>query len=168
MSKRQNLEQSTKQTGVLAPLFDRLTDLEPHLIAEPSSYQMLGPQELKESVQRELELVLNTRPTVQRPPEDGHGEFISDFALPQFFGLRDFSWFDGASDLGRRAIGTEIERVVTYYEPRLKNVKARVNKHPQDPLALIVEVTGDLKIGEVLERFTFPITIQNLLQRNEL
>ncbi len=167
MSKRYNLEQSTVQAGALAPLFDRLTDLEPHLVSEPSSYQILTPTELKESVQRELELVLNTRPTVQRPPEDGHGEFISDFALPQFFGLRDFSWFDGASDTGRRSIGTEIERVVTYYEPRLKNVKVRVSKHPQDPLALVAEIAGDLKIGEILERFTFPITIHNLLQRDK-
>lgn len=168
MSKRQNLEQSTTQTGALAPLFDRLTDLEPHLTSEPSSYQILDALALKESVQRELEMILNTRPTVLRPPEDGHGEFISDFALPQFFGLRDFSWFDGASDLGRRNIGIEIERVVTYYEPRLKNVRAFVNKHPIDPLSLVAEVTGDLKIGKVFERFTFPITIQNLLQRDEL
>jgi type VI secretion system protein ImpF len=167
MSKRQILDQSMIQAGALAPLFDRLSDLEPHLMSEPSSYQILGPSELRESVQRELEMILNTRPTVRRPPEDGHGEFISDFALPQFFGLRDFSWFDGASDLGRRTIGTEIERVVAYYEPRLKNVKALVSKHPIDPLSLIAEIAGDLKIGKVLERFTFPITIQNLLQRDE-
>lgn len=167
MSKRQNLERSTLQTGALAPLFDRLTDLEPHLISEPSSYQILDPIALKESVQRELEMILNTRPTVLRPPEDGHGEFISDFALPQFFGLRDFSWFDGASNLGRRTISIEIERVVTYYEPRLRNIKVFVNKHPKDPLSLVAEVTGDLKIGKLLERFTFPITIHNLLQRDE-
>lgn len=167
MRKRYTLEQSAAQTGALAPLFDRLTDLEPHLTSEPSSYQILDSLALRDSVQRELEMILNTRPTVLRPPEDGHGEFISDFALPQFFGLRDFSWFDGSSDLGRRTIGIEIERVVSYYEPRLKNVRAFVNKHPTDPLSLIAEITGDLKIDEILERFTFPITIQNLLQRDE-
>ncbi len=167
MRKRYTLDQSAEQTGALAPLFDRLTDLEPHLTSEPSSYQILDSLALRESVQRELEMILNTRPTVLRPPEDGQGEFISDFALPQFFGLRDFSWFDGSNDLGRRMIGIEIERVVTYYEPRLKNVSALVKKHPMDPISLIAELTGDLKIGKVLERFTFPITIQNLLQRDD-
>lgn len=167
MGKYQNFEKPTIQTGALAPLFDRLADHEPHVSSEPSGSQVLDPQDLRLSVQHELEMILNTRPTVQRPPEDAHGDFISDFALPQFFGLRDFSWFDGSNDFGRDTIGTEIERVVTYYEPRLKNVRAYVNKDLQDPLSLIAQITGDLKIGEIFERFTFPITIHNLLQRGD-
>lgn len=164
MSKQNLVNSYATQIGVLAPLFDRLIDLEPYIASEPSSYQILGPEELKESVQRELEMILNTRPTVTRPPEDGHDDVISDFAFPQFFGLRDFSWFDGGSQSGRIRIGTEIERVVSYYEPRLKNIKTRVSKHPQDSLSLVAEISGDLKIGEVTERFTFPITMHNLLK----
>lgn len=151
--------------GALAPLFDRLTDLDPRGDKEVTPYYKLDFENLKESIMAEVSLILNTRPTAKRQAEEEPEDRISDYALPIFFGLGDFSWFEAGSDFYLHQIARRVEGAIRYYEPRLKNPRARVSKVDQSILGVRVDIAGDIVIDDVKERLNFPIAVENLFSR---
>jgi len=150
------------ETGAQVPLFDRLVDHEPHVKSEEASHFILTPERLYESIQRELELILNTRTTAKREADPDSPEILSDYKLPKFFGLQDFSWMNQASDFGRRKMARTIEDVISHFEPRLKNVTVKIEKIHKNTLSIEVHVHGDIQIETYRERVMFPMVIENI------
>ncbi len=151
--------------GALAPLFDRLTDLEPNKDREVTPYYKLNFEELKESILSELTLILNTRPTSKRQAEKPTDDQLADYALPIYFGLGDFSWFEAGSDFYIHQIARRIEETIRYYEPRLQNPRVRVSEIDKSILGVQVGISGDIVIDDVRERLNFPLAIENLFTR---
>jgi type VI secretion system protein ImpF len=115
---------------LLPSVLDRLIDSNPELEQEPpaSRFQLL--RELRESVRRDLEMLLNTRIRPLDTPAN----------LPQLkqslvnFGVPDFTGMPMSSQDEREAFGKRLERIIKDFEPRFKNVKVQLlsNTEPLD------------------------------------
>lgn len=158
-------KKKNQSKGALAPLFDRLTDLDQGGIGEERPYHKLDFEGLKESVLSEISLILNTRPTAKRQAEKNSKGHLSDYALPTFFGLGDFTWFEAGNDFYLHQVTRRVEEAIRYYEPRLKNPRIKVTKVDKTILGLRVDISGEIVIDDVRERLNFPMAIENLFSR---
>src|SRR5690349_10816528 len=86
--------------GAPAPLFERLTDLDPGVDTEPQPLRVLSATMLRQSVERELDRLLNTRAPVAADQLERRERSTVDYGIPDLslFGARDF---DGESRLSR-------------------------------------------------------------------
>lgn len=153
------------QKGALAPLFDRLTDLNLWDKEEITPYHRLDFERLKQSILSEVSLILNTRPTAKRQAKKGPKGSVSDYALPIYFGLGDFSWFEAGSDFYKHQIARRVEEAIRYYEPRLKKPRVKVSQVDKTILGIRVDIAGEIVIDDVRERLNFPMAIENLFSR---
>src|ERR1700722_57732 len=90
----EKIKQRKINRGTPPPLFDRIVD---DRAEGDVGGQLLDAKEFKESIVRELSVVLNTRCTVRKVIYQDHMETISLFGRPDFCGLGYFSYFDGAN-----------------------------------------------------------------------
>ena len=108
-----------KKKKLRPSILDRLLDNEPHNQTEidPGKHQRL--LELRMSVRRDLEKLLNTRYRVIEPPES-----LSqlDHSLLNY-GLPDLATINIIDDEKRKAFTLRLEKILKEYEPRFKSVK---------------------------------------------
>lgn len=137
-------------------LFDRLCwDAHQELEIDLDAY--------KASIQRELEVILNTRPTALNWNFSDQSEEMVR-RLPEYFGLHDFAFQQASNNLGRLKVAQEIKTVIDLYEPRLKNVVVRFNVKSIQNSSAFIEITGDIFYQNTVERAAFPLRISNLFQ----
>jgi len=103
-------------------ILDRLLDEDPSVsrdVPKPR-HQLLN--ELRQSVRRDLENLLNTRCRVGKLPDDLKElpKSLVDYGLP------DFRAVDVQGADGRQRLRAMIERVIRTYEPRFKTVQVQV------------------------------------------
>lgn len=107
-------------------LLDRLIDLEPTERSESSASWAQSVRELKESVHRDLEALLNTRRIAQPAPDD----------LPELraslynYGVPDISSLSRDAADSRVRLLHYIEETIALFEPRLANVHASLVEEP--------------------------------------
>jgi len=100
-------------------VLDRLIDPESAGTAWRRGY---GLQQVVDVVRRDLEDLLNTRQSHQRlPPEytEVHNSIVA-------FGLPDLAALEAYTTQQREEIGRVIERLIARFEPRLRNIRARM------------------------------------------
>jgi type VI secretion system protein ImpF len=110
-------------TQPLVPsILDRLIDVEPGKVVEGygSRTQML--KELRESVRRDLQNLLNTRAPSRTLP--GHGAILSYSIIN--YGIPDFAGADLSSSEDKEQFRTMIEAVIKRYETRFKSVHVTI------------------------------------------
>ena len=137
------------ERGLVGSLMDRLVDG-----PKAGQARFAGQQlpELKLSVSRDLEHLLNTRRRcLDLPPQcqDLAGTLI-EYGIPDFTGLN-------MSVPGKREeIRQEIERVIRRFEPRLTNVAViiQTNVEPWDR-TLRLRITGKLQVKPLTENLVF-------------
>ncbi len=110
-------------TQPLVPsILDRLIDTEPGKVAEGygSRTQML--KELRESVRRDLQNLLNTRaPSLTL---SGHGAALTHSIIN--YGIPDFAGADLSSAEDKEKFRALIEAVIKRYETRFKSVQVKI------------------------------------------
>ncbi len=108
--------------AVQPSLLDRLTDLEPTAIADPATSRDASERAYRIAVQRDVELLLNTRRTMIR----------ADVGLPELqqsvhqYGLPDTSGLTFSNVEGRKQLTDDIADTLRRFEPRLANVVVRL------------------------------------------
>jgi len=152
-----------KKAGALPPLFDRLhnTDVSP----EGSLYveEIQSFDQMIDSISRELQAVLNTRQSaILLPKDDNKNLGYSDFFLPQYFGLGDFSHFDPSSKSGQFKMVKQLILTIQHFEPRLKNVDVKIQFVNIRKDSAILHIEGDVLLNDLTQRVSFPVTIDNL------
>jgi type VI secretion system lysozyme-like protein len=152
------MKQNKINKGTLAPLFDRIVD-DKSGVGIP--YQLLNAQELKESIIREVSIILNTRCTVRKVIYEDHLENIPLFGLPDFFGLGDFSFLEGDNPQEWPAIALFIETAIKAAEPRLKDIFVKVENYDSVNQTLFVMVQASLKESKLVKEIHFPLTLHN-------
>lgn len=139
-----------------ASLLDRLIDREPNVKAEAVSSQAQSLRELKISLRRDLEFLLNTRrPPVAMP--DGAQE------LPHsvfYYGLPDISGMAVTSSKDQKVLMATIERVIADYEPRLANVTVSFQPASGRLRVLKFVIEALLLIEPSPERIAFDTTLE--------
>ncbi len=144
--------------GTLAPLFDRIVD---DKMSVGFECQLLNDQQLKESIIREVSLILNTRCTVRKVIYENHMETIPLFGLPDFFGLGDFSYFEADNAQEWPIAARFIETAIKAAEPRLQNIFVEVENYDSVNQTLSVIISASLKETKILKEIHFPLTLQH-------
>jgi type VI secretion system protein ImpF len=142
--------------GAPAPLFDRLIDDDPETISEHPIKKYYSRFEVIQSIEREVERILNTRATVKRAEYEDFSEDPLNFGLPEMFGLGDFSQFDAASMQQWPRIIDLCEQAILRYEPRIKNVTANVTGFDKKTQSLSMTIQADFAMKEFQGELTFP------------
>jgi type VI secretion system lysozyme-like protein len=145
----------SRDPGGTVPLFDRLVDAEPAKSAEAYPYAVLDPSGVIASVRREIGRLLDTRrPVGVNAPPLGDRASVRDYGIPDF---ADLSPLDRD---GQAAMESAIRQAIMAFEPRLTNVAVRLVVRSLDSdRRLDAVVTGDIRVGRVEQRVSFPIPL---------
>lgn len=103
-------------------VLDRLLDDEPELTREPQKSRPHVLRELKQSVRRDLENLLNTRwRCVNWPPN------LDDLEVSLVnYGIPDFTGTSMSTATSREQLRHVVENIVRKFEPRFKSVRVRL------------------------------------------
>lgn len=108
-----------KKKQLRPSILDRLLDDEPHIQVETEKSRNRHLKELRSSVKRDLENLLNTRYRMIEPPEE-----FKELQLSLLnYGLPDLATVNIASVDKTREFTRQLERILRDYEPRFKSVK---------------------------------------------
>jgi type VI secretion system lysozyme-like protein len=152
------MKQNKINKGALPPLFDRIID---DKTGGGGESQLFNADQLKESIVNELSLILNTRCTVRKVIYEDHLETIPLFGLPDFFGLGDFSYFDGSNSQDWPNIALFVQTAIQAAEPRLEMIHVTVESYDSLNQALSIEVFAHLKNATLIKEIHFPLTLQH-------
>jgi type VI secretion system lysozyme-like protein len=161
------MESRNKQTGIERQpslirggrglLFERLCEENPgaHAVREgraesaPVSpvFRAHELDALSESVVRELRCLLNTRLPFPAGSSDESSQTVMNYGLP------DFSHLNAASPGDREILARLIERKITAFEPRLRQVRISLEPHPVERGA----VTGSMRALLQTESISEPV-----------
>ena len=140
-----------KESNILPSVLDRLLDYEPGVSRESAQVRFTTIKQVKDRVTRDLERLLNTKGTIQAPPRS-YSELRSSLFT---YGLTDFTSHSPRSQSIRETIRQEIERAISCFEPRLRNVAVRLETLDQAERNLRFKITGLLVIDPLVEPVTF-------------
>ena len=141
--------------GARTRLFDRLVDYEPWS-AEERPRRVLDRAELRESVRREVERLLGTRCTLPMDVPEERPRTVLEYGLPDFTPLYTRNPDDQAE------LAARIQRCITAYEPRLRDVRVSVEPPGSSQRELLARVEGVLGAGDVVEPVSFTVPAENL------
>ena len=117
-----------KDQPLVPSVLDRLLDENPESDRDPpkSHHQIL--RELKQSVRRDLEHLLNTRERCTSWPED-----LSELDLSLLnYGSPDFTGVNMSVAAEREKMRATVEKVIRRFEPRFKSVKVALLENVDD------------------------------------
>lgn len=143
--------------GFEPSLFDKLFDDQP---VGPAR-RRLSLEQLKDSVARDLEALLNTRVVFA---DDFDAAFPLTARSVARFGLSDFAGFSLASVYDRRRICASIEAAIAAHEPRLREVRVDLELHRKTVNALYFSINALLVVRPAQE----PVSFDALLQPTSL
>lgn len=141
-----------------ASVLDRLIDEEPQNSSEPARYRLASIGEIKASVVRDLENLLNTR----RHIVDLEPEYQELGRSLYVYGLRDFTSTNPKNPATRKQLKSDIMRTIEIFEPRLHSVTVQVESDENSGGSVHFRINGLL----VLESDTEPVTFDTFFDVN--
>ncbi len=108
-----------KKKKLRPSVLDRLIDSEPHIQVEADKNKHQQLRELRDSVRRDLENLLNTRYRVVEPP----AELTQLETSVLNYGLPDLATVNIIDLEKKKEFTQNLERILRTYEPRFKSVK---------------------------------------------
>ncbi len=137
-------------------VLDRLIDEEPGMSGEAPATRQKSLRQLKASVRRDLEWLLNTRQVV-----DGVAPDLKETAHSLAnYGLPDFSSYSIKSPGERNKVRRALETAISTFEPRLVDVTVNIENLRDTERVLRFRVDARLKIDPVPEPITFDTVLQ--------
>lgn len=131
------------------PLFDRLVDRDPRLRREGRPLRTLTRSDLRESVRRELERLLNTRVQLPLAELEARQRTVIDYGIP------DFGNFMAKNEQHRKRLAAIVAEAIATYEPRLRDVRVHLDVSPASADSLIGRVAANLVTESVREPLSF-------------
>jgi type VI secretion system protein ImpF len=137
--------------GAIAPLFERLVDLDPASREEARALRILGRQGLLASIRRELTWLLDTRHTPRSAPGAGPRTVI-DYGIPDLV-----SSAAALREEDAKALCEQIRAAVLAFEPRLARPQVDLVTRG---LTLVVRIAGELVTETVTEPVSFALELE--------
>jgi type VI secretion system protein ImpF len=137
-------------------VLDRLIDYEPELSREPLASRSKSLRQLKESVKRDLEQLLNTRQSEEWLPPDLK-ELNSSVAA---YGLPDFTSFTIKSPSEQGRLRQAVETALTIFEPRLEDINVTILQMGDLQRSLHFRIGARLRVEPAPEPVTFDAMLQ--------
>ena len=135
---------------------DRLLDFEPKVSSEAPKSRSQGLRELKQSVRRDLEWLLNTRHSAEKVP-DGLEEVNKSIAV---YGLPDFTGLSSKNIDDRKSLIRNIETALKNFEPRFMNLKVALVESDEQERGVKFQIQAILRIEPTPEPVVFDTVLQ--------
>ncbi len=132
-------------------LLDRL------MVDEGAAGAALGVEQLKDSVARDLEALLNTRIALDIAHLEGYPAARTSIL---HYGLIDFAGFCLTSSIDRAAVCASIEDAIATHEPRLLEARAVLEPEAGDVNSLHFAIHARLAVDGLLEPVNFNAVLQ--------
>jgi type VI secretion system protein ImpF len=146
--------------GFTPGLFDRLMDVPlggSNHGNGSGTVSRLSIEDLKDSVARDLEALLNTRAVI---PEDLLKRFPECGRSIATYGLNDFAGLSLSSTDDRAFICRSLEKAIARHEPRLRNVQASLELRADAVNRLNFSITALLVVHSAHEPVNFDAVLQ--------
>ena len=117
----------------------------------------VGIEQLKDSVARDLEALLNTRIAVKAAQLEGFPEARNSIL---HYGLVDFAGFCLTSSMDRAAVCASIEEAIAAHEPRLQDVRAVLEPDAGGVNRLQFAIHARLAVDGLAEPVNFNAVLQ--------
>lgn len=142
---------------VTLSVLDRLIDEEPKVRTEAPPTRSQSLRDLKASVRRDLEWLLNTRQPIDPPPEGAEELRHSLYN----YGLPDITSMGLSSISDREELARTMEMLIATFEPRLANPKVTfTNTGEAKSHILRFVIEGLLRIDPAPEYVTFDTMLE--------
>jgi type VI secretion system protein ImpF len=138
-------------------LLDRLIDLDPRSSVEPAMTRAQSVRQLKASLRRDLEWLLNTR----RNPEPLAEQFEELRHSVYWYGLPDITSLSRDSTEQRIWLARQIEETISAFEPRLAGVRVSIREtegEARRELRFVIE--GMLRMDPNPEQVVFDTVLE--------
>ena len=141
---------------VTLTLLDRLIDLDPKVRDEPAMSRAQSVRQLKTSLRRDLEWLLNTR----RNPEEVTDKESELYRSLFNYGLPDLTNFGLHSTDDQSRLAWMLEETIANFEPRLDGVKVSMQPVSAGSRQLRFQIEGLLKMDPAPERVSFDTVLE--------
>jgi type VI secretion system protein ImpF len=149
------MKRLTADQPLVPSILDRLIDDDPEITTEPTSGRAQRLRELKQSVRRDLEWLLNTRP--RGLPSSGRWPELVRSILT--YGLPDFGGAGPAGQRNRAEFCASMAQLIRQHEPRLMDI-AVVELREPDERQLQFRIDALLRVDPAPE----PVVFDTLLE----
>jgi len=140
-----------RQGGLLESVLDRLTDTEPDNRHEVGPGRAQSFRQLKASLRRDLEWLLNTRRMIVPVPE-----YAKELPYSLFvYGLPDLTSFSSQSERDQQELLQIMESVIGIFEPRLLSPAVTMLPMTDTTRVLRFQIEGLLRGDPAPERVVF-------------
>jgi type VI secretion system protein ImpF len=145
-------------------LFERLFD---DHVSSGADHLLRGLtiEQMKASVARDLEALLNSRLGVRSEMTDGYPHARASILT---FGLRDFAGMSFESPLDQRNICESISQAIERHEPRLRNVSVELTSPDKHIQLLNFSVRAMLVLDPAYEPVSFDAFLQPMTQKYDV
>jgi type VI secretion system protein ImpF len=147
---------------VIPSVLDRLLDHEPEITSEPVPSRAQSLRQMKQSVRRDLEWLLNARQSSSIAGSAAQADDANRAAIAHelqssliCYGLPDFSSASTLSVSDQRRISRAIEQAVAKFEPRLSDVVVTLLPMREIERALRFRIDARLRVEPAPEPVTF-------------
>lgn len=143
--------------AVTISILDRLIDFQPDTSADPPSNRSQSVRQLKASLHRDLEWLLNTR----RNPDEAPETYQELSRSLYNYGLPDVTSMGLNSPRDRQRLMRLIEQTIGIFEPRLLGPRVRaVDSAGSGPRILRFQIEALLKMDPAPEQVLFDTVLQ--------
>ncbi len=150
------MQNSIRNIRTVPSLLDRLLDFEPRTAQDPPKSALKNLREIKQSLKRDLEWLLNTRCHFAELSEIT--EELKKSVLT--YGIPDFTGISFRSHLEQNRLLKVVENAIRTYEPRLTNLKVSLEPFSETNKVIKLCIEGILKIDPATEQVTFDTILQ--------
>ncbi len=157
---KDSLAEPKRSQGAPIPLFEKLIDDDRGIAEEIPAKRYYNRFELMQSIQDELSRILNTRAGIRKSDYDQLAGNPKNFALPQMYGLSDFSHYDATAKGSYPRIARLCENAIRMFEPRLKNPVVTITGFDSNKAKLMAVIDAELNVADFQEEVTFPLEIE--------
>jgi type VI secretion system protein ImpF len=142
--------------SLLPSILDRLIDRDPKVSTEPQSARSPLPSQIKDSVKRDLEWLLNSKQLLAQWPEDFR--HLERSLLT--YGLPDFSSSTLSNSAHQDRLRRAVEQAIAQFEPRLSRVSVTIVEGRELDRSLRFRIDAMLRVDPAPEPVTFDSVLQ--------
>lgn len=146
----------TEDIRITPSVVDRLIDLDPKVSTEVPKSRSQSLSDLKQSVRRDLEWLLNTRHNPDKVPEDLE-EVNKSLAV---YGIPDFTGLSSKSGEDRKNLTKSVEKALRVFEPRFMNLRVSLEESSSGIRGIRFRIQATLKVEPTPEPIVFDTTLE--------
>lgn len=150
------MARTDNEIRITPSVLDRLLDFEPKESKEAPKSRSKSLRELKLSVRRDLEWLLNTRCY----PEDVDPGLEEVLKSVIFYGLPDFTGVSAKSHIEQKRLSQAVESAIKNFEPRFIDLKVTLEPIDNIDRLLRFRIEARLDIDPVPEPIVFDTVLQ--------